>query len=114
MRTPQRQIILNAADIDIASAAVDGKAIPKSAVQIDRGQELLKISLPDKLVAGRHQLDLRFSGKINQAGLGLFYARYNEQGSGADKVMLGTQFEATDARRLFPAGTNQPFARAFN
>ncbi len=113
VRTPQRQIILNAADIDVASAAVDGKALPKSAVQIDRGQELLRISLADKLVPGKHQLDLRFSGKINQAGLGLFYARYNEQGSGAEKIMLGTQFEATDARRFFPCWDEPAFRARF-
>ncbi len=113
VRTPQRKIILNVLEIDIAAAVVDGKNLPKSAIQIDRGQELLTLSLPDKLVPGKHQIDLRFSGKINQAGYGLFYARYKEQGTGTEKIMLGTQFEATDARRLFPCWDEPAFRARF-
>ncbi len=113
VRAPQREIVLNALEIEVASASVDGKVLPKTAIQVDRKQELLKISLADKLVAGKHELELRFSGKINQGGFGLYYARYQEQGSGADKLMLGTQFEATDARRLFPCWDEPAFRARF-
>src|SRR6266568_898843 len=58
-------------------------------------------------------LELSFSGKINQQGQGLFYARYQEQGSGTKKIMLGTQFEATDARRLFPCWDEPVFRARF-
>src|SRR6266487_3553973 len=58
-------------------------------------------------------LALSFSGKINQQGQGLFYARYQEQGSGTKKIMLGTQFEATDARRLFPCWDEPVFRARF-
>ncbi len=63
--------------------------------------------------AGTHTLTLSFTGKINQQGQGLFYARYQEQGTNAQKTMLGTQFEATDARRLFPCWDEPSFRARF-
>src|SRR5205814_88972 len=65
------------------------------------------------LSAGDHTLGLTFSGKINQQGQGLFYMRYQEQGTGAKKIALGTQFEATDARRLFPCWDEPSFRARF-
>ena len=73
----------------------------------------LTLTLPSELAAGDHALTLRFTGKINQQGQGLFYMRYQEQGSGARKVMLGTQFEATDARRFFPCWDEPAFRARF-
>jgi aminopeptidase N len=64
-------------------------------------------------VPGDHTVALSFSGKINQQGQGLFYMRYQEQGTGAAKVMLGTQFEATDARRFFPCWDEPVFRARF-
>ena len=75
--------------------------------------ELLTLALPSELAAGNHTLALRFVGKINQQGQGLFYMRYQEQGSGVRKVMLGTQFEATDARRFFPCWDEPAFRARF-
>src|SRR5947207_10029343 len=44
VRAPVREIVLNALEMEVASAAVDGKALPKSAVKIDKQNELLRIS----------------------------------------------------------------------
>src|SRR6185295_7026178 len=76
-------------------------------------KELVTLALPSELAAGDHALTLRFKGKINQQGQGLFYMRYQEQGSRARKVMLGTQFEATDARRFFPCWDEPSFRARF-
>lgn len=113
VRSPVRQLVLNVLEMEIASATLDDKALPKSAIKIDKKQELLTIALPSELSVGDHALALDFSGKINQQGQGLFYAPYQEQGTGAKKIVLGTQFEATDARRLFPCWDEPSFRARF-
>ena len=113
VRSPVHQLVLNTLELKIEAASVDGKDLPASAIKTDKEKELLMLTLPLKLAQGGHTLALRFSGKINQQGQGLFYMRYQEQGSGAPKVMLGTQFEATDARRFFPCWDEPVFRARF-
>jgi len=110
-REAVKQFVLNSADIQIIKATIDGKAVPASAVKSDEKQETLTIAA--ELAAGNHQLDLEFTGKINQRGVGLYYATYQEQGTGTKKTMLGTQFEATDARRMFPCWDEPSFRARF-
>src|SRR6266487_1996280 len=113
VRKPVRQLVLNALELKIEAASIDGKDLPLTAIRTDNQKELLTLTLPSELAVGDHALTLRFTGKINQQGQGLFYMRYQEQGSGARKVMLGTQFEATDARRFFPCWDEPAFRARF-
>jgi len=113
VRGPVRELTLNALEIEIANASIDDKPIPEGAIKIDNKNELLTIALPLQLPAGSHTLALGFSGKINQRGRGLFYMRYQEEGTGAKKIALGTQFEATDARSFFPCWDEPSFRARF-
>src|SRR5262245_56956538 len=113
VRKPVRQLVLNELELKIEAASVDGEQLPLSAIKAENGKELVTLMLPSELSAGDHTLTLRFTGRINQQGQGLFYMRYQEQGSGARKVMLGTQFEATDARRFFPCWDEPAFRARF-
>ena len=123
VRKPVRQLVLNALELEISEASLDGKPLSKSAINIDKERELLIFALPSEsatgrirrgeLAAGDHTLALSFSGKINQQGQGLFYMHYQEQASGKKKIMLGTQFEATDARRFFPCWDEPAFRARF-
>ncbi len=113
VRKPVRELVLNAADLQIVSAAVDEKPLRKAAIKLDPKQETLTIALPDELGQGTHTLAVTFTGKINDQGRGLYQAPYQEQGTGAKKVMLGTQFEATDARRMFPCWDEPSFRARF-
>jgi aminopeptidase N len=113
VRSPVHQLVLNALELEITEASLDGQVLPKSALKIDKEKELITLALASELSPGDHILALGFSGKINQQGQGLFYMRYQEQGSGAQKIMLGTQFEATDARRFFPCWDEPAFRARF-
>jgi aminopeptidase N len=110
-REAVKQFVLNSADIKITKATIDGKAVPASAIKLDEKEETLTIAA--ELAAGKHQLDLEFTGIINKRGVGLYYAAYQEQGTGTKKTMLGTQFEATDARRMFPCWDEPSFRARF-
>ena len=113
VRSPVHQLVLNGLELKIEAASIDDKELPPSAIRTDNEKELLILTLPSELAIGDHMLKLRFTGKINQQGQGLFYTRYQEQDSGARKVMLGTQFEATDARRFFPCWDEPAFRARF-
>ena len=113
VRRRVRQLILNALGLKIEGASIDGKELPGSAIKTDTKYELLTLALPSELATGEHTLTLRFAGIINQQGQGLFYMRYQEQGTGARKIMLGSQFEATDARRFFPCWDEPVFRARF-
>ena len=112
-RSPVHQLVLNALELEITEASLDGKPLPKSTIKIDKEKELLTLALPSETAAGDHTLALGFSGKINQQGQGLFYMHYQDQGNGTKKIMLGTQFEATDARRFFPCWDEPAFRARF-
>jgi len=110
---PVTKLVLNAFEMEIVSASIDGQALPKNSIALDAAEQTLTLTLPNELVAGEHELALKFSGKINAQGQGLFYARYQEQGTNEKKTMLGTQFEATDARRMFPCWDEPSFRAKF-
>src|SRR5438874_497980 len=113
VRRRVRQLVLNALELKIEAASIDGRELPGSAIKTDIKNELLTLALPSELPTGEHALTLRFTGKINEQGQGLFYMRYQEKGSGARKIMLGSQFEATDARRFFPCWDEPAFRARF-
>src|SRR6266550_350664 len=113
VHSPVRQLVLNALELKVIEASIDGKALPQSATKIDEKNELFTLTLPSQLAAGSHTLALTFSGEINPQNQNLFYMRYQEQGTSAKKIALGTQFEATDARRLFPCWDEPSFRARF-
>lgn len=116
VRKPVKKITLNAADLTISSAKLldaEGKVEAVARVSLDAAKETVILGFEREVAAGTHQLAFDFAGKINVAGKGLFAATYQEEGGGAKKVMLGTQMEATDARRMFPCWDEPSFRARF-
>jgi aminopeptidase N len=106
-------IMLNAAALDIDSAALSGKGMKdlKLTPVLDEKQETLSFSLPQPLAPGRYRLELAFRGKINREGRGLFYVNY--QAGKADKKLIATTMEPTDARRMLPTWDEPAFRARF-
>jgi aminopeptidase N len=111
---PGRELVLNALALEIDSAAVVDDAVHPQALnpRLEAEKQTLSLSIPDSapaLSAGRHVLAISFRGKIGTQAQGFFVDKY-PTGSG-DKIMLGTQMEPTDARRVFPCW-DEPVYRA--
>src|SRR6516162_2233955 len=66
VRRPVHQLVLNALELKIETATIDGKDLPLSAIKVENVNELLTLTLPSQLAAGDHVLALHFMGKINQ------------------------------------------------
>ena len=77
---PVTKLVLNALELEIASASVDGQALPKKSIVLHAEAQTLTLNLPNELAAGEHEVALQFSGKIYAQGQGLFFARYEELG----------------------------------
>jgi len=110
---PVHELVLNSLELNITKASIDGTQLSPDAIKLDPNNELLMIALPNELAIGEHSLALEFSGTITQKGRGFYYMPYQEQGTGAKKIALGTQFEPSDARRFFPCWDEPSFRARF-
>ncbi len=110
---PTATIMLNAAALDIDSAALSGKGMKQRKLTpvLDDKQETLSFTLPNALAPGRYRLELAFRGRINREGRGLFYVNY--QAGKLDKKLLATTMEPTDARRMLPTWDEPSFRARF-
>ena len=107
VRRATRTIVLNANEVTISRAALVGG--PAATVSLDPRAQTATLTFPRAVPAGRRQLELSFAGKIGAQSQGLYHVRY-ETGEG-ERVMLATQMEPVDARRMFP-GWDEPAFRA--
>ena len=107
--------VLNAQDLAITSAQLNSSDDDKikPTVTLDADAQTCTLTFPAEVPAGRYQLALRFSGKINSDGGGLFASTYTGQ-DGKPETMLCTQMEPTDARRMFPCWDEPSFRAKFH
>ena len=87
---------------------LDGK--PVKAVTSSDERQLTTVTLM-KPAVGLHTLSFSYRGKIETQPQGLFAQKYSKAGGG-EGVLLSTQMEATDARRMFPCW-DEPAFRAY-
>ncbi|HMG48608.1 MAG TPA: M1 family metallopeptidase [Allosphingosinicella sp.] len=99
-------IVVNAAELEFASVTADGGRPAR--VSTDADAQTATFRFADTLSPGRHRLAIAYAGKINTQAAGLFALDY--QSEAGPKRALFTQFEAPDARRMFP-GWDEPAFR---
>ena len=91
-------ITLNALELSISRATLDGK--PATKITFDPARQTASFDFGQTIAAGPHALAIDYAGKIDDFSAGLFHLDYTTpQGP---RRMLVTQFENADARRIAP------------
>ena len=101
---PVREIVLNAAELELSGPEVrsaDGSPVGVAEVRMEPETERVRLVLDRELPAGAATVALGFAGDLNPRLIG-FYASTYTDASGKERVVGTTQFESTDARRAFP------------
>src|SRR5258708_28969274 len=107
-RAATATVQFNSLNETLSHVLLDGK--PVKSVTSSNEQQLTTVTLTQP-VTGLHSLSFSYSGKIETQPQGLFAQKYTTSGGG-QAVLLSTQMEATDARRMFPCW-DEPAFRAY-
>ena len=97
------EIVLNADEMRVHTATLvkDGSSQRATAITLDGERETVTLSFASPIAPGAAQLDLRFTGELNDKLRGFYRSQYVNP-EGEVSYLATTQFEATDARRAFP------------
>ncbi len=101
---PLRAITLHALDLVITETRLCGQ---EALVSVDAADETITLTFPETIPPGDQALSLAFSGKLNQQMRGLYATEVRGE------TFAFTQFEATDARRMFPCFDEPAFKARF-
>jgi aminopeptidase N len=109
---PANEIVLNALELEITKATLlTDHEIPLTSI-VDATNQTVAFHLASSLAPGKCRLTVDFTGRIGEQGQGLFYVRYSSPAG--RRVMLATQMEPTDARRMFPCWDEPAFRATFD
>ena len=107
--TATRTLVLNAAELEIVSCAVDG-ADASWELLVDT--ERLVVTTASEIAAGPSRLTIEFVGVLNDMLRG-FYRSTHVDDDGVEHVIATTQMQATDCRRAFPCWDEPEFKAVF-
>jgi aminopeptidase N len=103
-------IQFNAIGMRFEQVRLDGR--PVKSVAIDEARQIVTVTLAAPAKPGTHVLSMAYDAKIETGPRGLF-AQPFQKPDGSRDVLLSTQFEATDARRMFPCWDEPAFRARF-
>ncbi len=108
------EIVLNAIELDITSAKIEGDSGParQATMMLDAALQRCHLTFTEPLSPGTWKLTMIFSGTLNDKLRGFYRSTYKDEG-GAIHSLAATQFEATDARRAFPCWDEPDFKAVF-
>lgn len=109
------EIVLNAAELTIASATLEGgkEGLLPATIALEEPTERCRLTLPKVVDPGDYRLRLCFNGTLNDKLRGFYHSTYRDA-AGAPRHLAATQFEATDARRAFPCWDEPAFKAVFS
>jgi aminopeptidase N len=112
VRQPAAEIVFNALDMDITKAALLTNGETALTISSNEDKQLVNLKLASPLAPGQYRLALEFTGHLTEHAQGLFYVRY--AAPSGKKIMLATQMEPTDARRMFPCWDEPAFRATYD
>ncbi len=105
-RTATTTLQFNSLNEKLHNVRLDGKLVKR--VASDDEKQLTTVILHAPASIGLHTLTFTYAGKIESQPIGLFAQNYTGA-KGSKEVMLSTQMEASDARRMFPCWDEPAF-----
>ena len=111
---PVLDIVLNAAELEIQEVSLrspDGKLL-RGGARFDVTNEQATLSFDETVPPGSGELQIRFSGILNDKLHGFYRSTYKNP-DGRERRLASTQFESTDARRAFPCWDEPAFKAVF-
>ena len=108
------EIVLNAIELDVTSAQIEGDSRParQATIALDASLQRCHLTFTTPLLPGTWRLTITFYGTLNDKLRGFYRSTYKDKG-GSTVSMAATQFEATDARRAFPCWDEPDFKAVF-
>jgi puromycin-sensitive aminopeptidase len=111
---PVRQVVVNAAELEFQAVSIKGPGgeVVRGNAALDIENEQATFNFPEILNPGRWELQITYSGILNDKLHGFYRSTYKDP-SGREKTLASTQFESTDARRAFPCWDEPAFKAVF-
>lgn len=107
---PTNTLVFNALNMRYTLATIDGR--DAASIVPDDSVQRTTLTTRTRLHPGHHTLVLAFAGRMETTGQGLFVQPYKTP-DGGKGAMISTQFESTDARRMFPCWDEPAFKATF-
>ncbi|HSF68660.1 MAG TPA: M1 family metallopeptidase [Nitrospiraceae bacterium] len=114
VQQPTSEIVLNAIELDITSAQIEGDLgrAQGAHIALDTALQRCRFTFAEPLLPGHWRLKVAFFGTLNDQLRGFYRSRYKDE-RGETNSIAATQFEATDARRAFPCWDEPDFKAVF-
>jgi puromycin-sensitive aminopeptidase len=111
---PVRQVVVNAAELEFQAVSIKGPGgkVVRGNAALDIENEQATFNFPETLNPGRWELQITYSGILNDKLHGFYRSTYKDP-NGREKTLASTQFESTDARRAFPCWDEPAFKAVF-
>ena len=111
---PTEEITLHSVDLSLISVELHistNEVLAPTVIMPNKAKETVTLKFENSLPKCNAILKIKFSGNIGSNLRGLYLSKYKS--SSQEKTMISTQFEPTDARRMFPCWDEPSYKAIF-